>query len=151
VSALAALEALDLVPDRQFTKAGYVPESGFLPTQFPSRAETMLRQMPEMRLSLSILADALYQAFKKNSYEAAAALAWILETADADYVFSFPAICERLGIDPERLSQKVAARLAGAEWHLGTGWRRQLTGRTNREAISGHAAPAEAHQPGPRP
>jgi hypothetical protein len=64
--------------------------------------------MPEKRLMLAVLLDAIVQLRRPGSTGAAEASRWIHGENDADdTAFSFRSVCDALGLDPEYLSRGV--------------------------------------------
>ncbi len=68
-----------------------------------------LADMPEKRLMLAVLLDAIIQLRRPGSTGAAEAAAWIRSGGPSDEPFSFRAVCEALGIDPGYLTRGVHA------------------------------------------
>ena len=67
-----------------------------------------LADMPEKRLLLAVLMDAIVQLRRRGSAGALEAAAWIRgEGIDAPSPFSFAAVCEALGLDPSYLARGV--------------------------------------------
>ncbi len=76
-----------------------------LPLEHMSR----LADMPEKRLMLAVLLDAIIQLRRPGSTGAAEAAAWIAGESGPDEPFSYRALCEGLGIDPAYLTRGVYA------------------------------------------
>src|SRR5262245_51893528 len=67
-----------------------------------------LVDMPEKRLMLAVLLDAIIQLRRPGSTGAIEAADWIRGAA-SDSPFSFPAVCEALGLDATYLTRGVFA------------------------------------------
>jgi hypothetical protein len=78
---------------------------GDLPLEYMSR----LADMPEKRLMLAVLLDAIIQLRRPGSTGAVEAAAWIAGEGAADGPFAFRALCEALGLDPVYLTRGVYA------------------------------------------
>lgn len=78
---------------------------GDLPLEHMSR----FADMPEKRLMLAVLLDAIIQLRRTGSTGAVEAAAWIAADGAADEPFSFRAVCEALGLDPVYLTRGVYA------------------------------------------
>ena len=69
-------------------------------------------QLPEQRLMVAVLKDAIYCAYEKNPLgekgkrEQHEALIWIGDT-NADATFSFNSVCEVLNIEPEFMRREI--------------------------------------------
>lgn len=75
-----------------------------------------LADMPEKRLMLAVLLDAIVQLRRPGSTGAAEASRWIHGEHDADdSTFSFRSVCDALGLDPEYLSRGVFGWARGGD------------------------------------
>ena len=79
------------------------------PADLPLEHMSRLADMPEKRLMLAVLLDAIIQLRRPGSTGAAEAAAWIRGSGSTDEPFSFQAVCETLGIDPGYLTRGVHA------------------------------------------
>jgi hypothetical protein len=67
-----------------------------------------LADMPEKRLMLAVLMDAIVQLRRHGSAGAIEAAAWIRgDGTEGASAFSFTAVCEALGLDPSYLARGV--------------------------------------------
>jgi hypothetical protein len=66
-----------------------------------------LADMPEKRLMLAVLLDAIVQLRRSGSTGAIEASRWIHGEGADDSAFSFRAVCDALGLDPGYLSRGV--------------------------------------------
>jgi hypothetical protein len=78
-------------------------------SDLPLEQMSRLADMPEKRLMLAVLLDAIIQLRRPGSTGAAEAAAWIAGDGAADQPFSFRALCEALGLDPAYLTRGVYA------------------------------------------
>jgi len=65
--------------------------------------------MPEKRLLLAVLLDAIIQLRRPGSTAALEAARWIQGEGESESPFSFRAVCEALGLDPSYLTRGVSA------------------------------------------
>lgn len=75
---------------------------------FDARPSERVADMPEKRLMLAVLLDAIIQLRRPGSTGAIEATKWIRDD-DPESPFSFLAVCEVLAIDPVYLSRGVFA------------------------------------------
>jgi len=94
----------------------------------PLEQMSRLADMPEKRLMLAVLLDAIVQLRRPGSTGAAEAAAWITG-AGHDEPFSFRALCEALGLDPVYLTRGVYAWARGAAPVGGSSRLRRSQGR----------------------
>jgi hypothetical protein len=66
-----------------------------------------LADMPEKRLMLAVLMDAIVQLKRRGSAGAVEAEAWIRGATEGASPFSFAAVCEVLGLEPSYLARGV--------------------------------------------
>ena len=90
-----------------------VPEA-ILPIQYFDRLIVQATDIPEKRLMFAVLLDAVIDLQRRNSRGAHEAARWI-EAALDDSPFSFPDICECLGLEATGLSRALLA------WNHGPG------------------------------
>ena len=62
-------------------------------------------EVPERRLMAAVLFDAVLHLSRRGSKGAAETMRWIHAGADESTPFSFTAVCEALGLDPEYLAR----------------------------------------------
>lgn len=74
-----------------------------LPPDLLDRATGSGSELPERRLMAAILFDAVLQLARRGSKGAAEAAWWIRHSDSADTPFSFGAVCDGLGLDPDYL------------------------------------------------
>jgi hypothetical protein len=100
-----------------------------VPADFPvDRVASRFADMPEKRLMLAVLLDAIIQLRRPGSTGAIEAAAWFVGASDEP--FAFRAVCDALGLDPAYLSRGVfawARRQAAAEPWCATPLRRPQT------------------------
>ncbi len=65
--------------------------------------------LPERRLLAAVLFDAVLQLARRGSASAADAARWIRDRDDDDMPFSFNAVCEGLGLNPDYLARGLLA------------------------------------------
>jgi len=65
--------------------------------------------VPERRLMAAVLFDAVLQLSRAGSKGAADVTRWIRNRDDENLPFSFTAVCEGLGLDPEYLARGLLA------------------------------------------
>jgi len=111
-----------------------------LPFEHMSR----LADMPEKRLMLAVLLDAIIQLRRPGSTGAIEAAAWIAGEHDGEQPFSFRALCEALGLDPAYLTRGVHAWARRESSNGGTRTLRRSQGRALRLSARGRGARAAA-------
>lgn len=89
---------------------GTSPAFGDIPLQ---EVASRLADMPEKRLMLAVLLDAIVQLRRPGSTGAFEAARWIHGEDSEDSAFSFRAVCEALGLDPQYLTRGVFAWARG--------------------------------------
>lgn len=87
--------------------------AALLPTDLLDRATGGGAELPERRLMAAILFDAVLQLARRGSKGAAEAAWWIRQSDREDTPFSFGAVCEGLGLDPDYLARGLI-RWSGA-------------------------------------
>jgi len=103
-----------------------------------------LADMPEKRLMLAVLLDAIIQLRRPGSTGAIEAASWIAGERDADQPFSFRSLCEALGIDPAYLTRGVYAWARQESQNGGTRAPRRSQGRALRLSVRERSARAIA-------
>lgn len=79
--------------------------AALLPPDLLDRATGSGAELPERRLMAAILFDAVLQLARRGSKGAAEAAWWIRQSDREDTPFSFGAVCEGLGLDPDYLTR----------------------------------------------
>ncbi|HEY2389095.1 MAG TPA: hypothetical protein VGK30_19250 [Candidatus Binatia bacterium] len=103
-----------------------------------------LADMPEKRLMLAVLLDAIIQLRRPGSTGAIEAASWIAGEREPDQPFSFRALCEALGLDPAYLTRGVYAWARRESPNGGTRMLRRSQGRALRLSARGRNASAVA-------
>jgi hypothetical protein len=85
-----------------------VPDT-LLPDQYFDRLAVRACDTPEKRLMFAVLLDAVIQLQRRNSAGATEAEIWIRGEEGDDTPFSFPNVCEALGLDATYLSRGLLA------------------------------------------
>jgi len=95
------------VSARRATDAS-IPDT-LLPDQYFDRLAPRACDTPEKRLMFAVLLDAVIQMQRRNSAGATEAEIWIRGEEGADAPFSFPSVCEALGLDATYLARGLLA------------------------------------------
>jgi len=111
---------------------------------FPLEHMSRLADMPEKRLMLAVLLDAIIQLRRPGSTGAVEAAAWIAGEHAPDQPFSFRALCEALGLDPTYLTRGVYAWARRESRDGGARMLRRSQGRALRLSARGRAPRAVA-------
>jgi hypothetical protein len=93
---------------RRIVQDTSVPEA-LLPEQYFDRVTGSVHEMPEKRLMAAVLLDALVQLQRDGTAGSAEVRKWIGSNGRGN-LFSFPNVCEALGLDPSYLARGLMDR-----------------------------------------
>jgi hypothetical protein len=85
-----------------------------MPEQYLDRIVGHASDVPERRLMLAVLLDAVAQLRRPNTPGGAEAEHWV-QSDDVEDLFSFRNVCEALGIDPDYLARGLLVRRTDAD------------------------------------